>query len=263
MKKQTLLEMVQRIAEYIDAGTVTSISDTRESMQIARIVKETYEDLLIRNEIRVEKNFYTLDSIIDPDSHPTYLKFKEPVININSIEYFNEATDNWTSLSYIEPEDFIRIQSNMNKTFDNTTGDPLFMDIVDYNGVKFRVRTNKHPSTFTILNDEYAVFDSFDKRFDDTIQESKVRVYGTFMPEFILEDDFIPNMNTIHFPLLLSLSKVNALMELKTESNPQEVNRARKQTIITSRIDRRIEGQDGTTWKNRKFYGRRFGRLYL
>ena len=40
--KQTLLEMTQRILEAIDGQMVESIEDTREAMQIARCIKESY-----------------------------------------------------------------------------------------------------------------------------------------------------------------------------------------------------------------------------
>lgn len=40
--KQTLLEMVQRILESIDGQMIESIEDTREAVQVANCVKETY-----------------------------------------------------------------------------------------------------------------------------------------------------------------------------------------------------------------------------
>ena len=257
MKKETLLEIVQRIAEYIDAGTVNSITDTRESMQIAKIVSETYYDLLLRNEIAVEYNFYKPDSIVEPTTKPNYFKLKQPAITINSVRYKNETTDKYTELCYVTPEEFISSRINLSKTFNKDTNEPQWIDVTDFSGVEYRIQNNKHPSYYTILNDEYIVVDSFDLSVEDTIQESKVIIYGKFMPSFVLEDDFIPNINTIHFPTLLSMSKIAAGAELKEWMSPQEYNKARKQVIISNQLDKRIEGIGSTIWNNRSRDGRR------
>jgi hypothetical protein len=76
------------------------------------------------------------------------------------------------------------------------------------------------------------------------------------MPEFKLEDEFVPDLAPQHFSLLLSTAKVQAAYELNREFDQLENNRAMKQKATADRHAQRQRGQDGTTWKRRKRNGR-------
>ena len=58
--KQNLLEMVQRILQAVDGQMVDSIEDTREAMQVAQCIKETYEHLLYTRDIKARSNLVQL-----------------------------------------------------------------------------------------------------------------------------------------------------------------------------------------------------------
>lgn len=255
--KQTLLEMVQRISDFISGEAVNSISQSRESKQIANIVKETYFDMLTRKELDAKENFFTFDNLIEPELFPTYLKLKEDCISILYVKYLNEETNTYTELCYEEPEVFIQKQMNIDSNLFYPDGTSRVVDIVDFSGVKFKVRNDKHPSRYTIIDDMFLVFDSYNLKYDDTIQQAKVNCYGTFAPPFILEDDFVPHINAVHFPALLSLSKNKAAYELKEWTDPLEFDRANKQVVLQSRLGKRIEKGPSTIWKNRQGTGRR------
>ena len=59
--KQTLLDIVQRVADYSNAGSVNSIHDTIESEQIASIVKATYVDIILRRELPSSRGMIHLE----------------------------------------------------------------------------------------------------------------------------------------------------------------------------------------------------------
>lgn len=249
--KQNLLEIVQRVAEFCNAGSVNSISDTRESMQIAKIVKESFEDLILRRDIVTGQKMLNLISVSDTDK-PTILKCPEQILTIDTLKY-KTAEGTLVEPVYIEPMDFFESTLHLDPTKDN------IKTIEDFNGFVFNIITNKAPSKYTVIqveDKEYVVFDSYDGDFEDTIQGIHVVVYGHVMPEFRLEDDFVPALSTQQFPVLLSRAKVAAAKELKNQENDIEAERGRKQFIqVTQKARTQIRGS--SLWTNRTKNSRR------
>ena len=90
--KQNLLEMVQRILEAIDGQMVESIEDTREAMQVARCVKESYEHLLYTRDIKAKSNLIQLHSLSDT-TQPTVFRFNEDLEQISTFKYFDKTNE--------------------------------------------------------------------------------------------------------------------------------------------------------------------------
>lgn len=249
--KQNLLEIVQRVAEFCNAGSVNSISDTRESMQIAKIVKESFEDLILRRDIVTGQKMLNLISVSDTDK-PTILKCPEQILTIDTLKYKN-AEGTLVEPVYIEPMDFFESTLHLDPTKDN------IKTIEDFNGFVFNIITNKAPSKYTVIqveDKEYVVFDSFDGDFENTVQGIHAIVYGHVMPEFRLEDDFVPALSTQQFPVLLSRAKVAAAKELKNQENDIEAERGRKQFIqVTQKA--RTQTRGSSLWTNRTKNSRR------
>lgn len=247
--KQTLLEIVQRIAEYIDGETISSISDTRESNQIATIVKETYEYLLQTRQINTRDSIIHFDNV-DDLTKPNYLTYKDTVFEVFDLRYKDLETGKYTHIQYVEPEEFIRRALALDPRDENV------MSVVDFTGFAYYVKKNKHPQYYTSFDDVHIAFDSFNYDEEHTIHDNNVIAQGRYMPEFTLEDQFIPNMAPQHFPLLLSKSKEVAGMELKEYSNALESDRAAKLTVITNKLARR-EIKEPRIWRNRINSGRK------
>lgn len=248
--KQTLLEMVQRIAEYIDGETINSISDTRESSQIANIVKETYQYLLQTREINTRDNIVHFDDVIQAENKPNYLKYKDTVFEIFDLKYKDLETGKYTTIQWIEPEAFLQKSLSLDPNDENV------QQVVDYSGITLFVRNDKHPQYYTSFDDVHIAFDSYNSDKEDTIHDNNVIATGRYMPEFRLEDDFVPDMAPQHFPLLLSKSKEIAGVELKEYTNPLESDRAAKLTVITNRLANR-ELKESRIWHTRQNTGRR------
>lgn len=247
--KQNLLSMVQRILESRDAQEINSIQDTREAMQVANIVKETYEHLMYVRDIKAKNNLLTLHSMSDL-KHPTYLQFKDDIAQVDMIKYFNKDSGRYTDLQYLKPEEFI------NRSFMLNPREPYVVMVKDYTDVMLYVRNDKGPQFWTSFDDNHIVLDSWDSSVEDTIEEENTVSYGVKIPQFILEDDFVPDLAPQHFPLLLSKSKVMAAMELDREYDQMEDDRARKQLMTVNDHSKRLLGQDSTLWQNRKLSGR-------
>lgn len=249
--KQTLLDIVQRVAEFCNAGSVNSIKDTRESMQIAKIVKETFEDLVLRRELVVGQALVQLHSVSDVEK-PTHLLIPEGVIALDDVKYKN-AYGTLEDLQYIEPMDFVDSSLHLDPTKEDIA------TVRDHSGILFNIHNNRTPQYYTVMSDganEYLVLDAYNKNFEDTLQGHHVVAYGHVMPEFRLEDSFIPPLSIQQFPVLISRAKTFAAKELKDQENALEYDKGRKQFIQVSQ-KARSQFRGNTLWLNRSKNTRR------
>lgn len=248
--KQNLLEMVQRILEAVDGQMVESIEDTREAMQVARCVKESYEHLLYTRDIKAKTNLIQLHSKSDTEQ-PTVFTINDNLEQLSMFKYFDKDNERYVDLTWMEPEEFIDMCLNRNPTKDNV------QNIVEpVSGVRYNVYTDRCPQYYTSFNDKEFVCDAFNSKDGHILMEQYTVVYGYVQPEFKLEDTFVPDLAPQHFSLLLSTAKVQATYELNKTIDSLERDRAMKQKVTADRHAQRVRGQDGTTWKRRKRTGR-------
>lgn len=247
--KQTLLEMVQRILESRDAQVINSLSDTREAQQIANIIKETYYHLLYVRDIKCKNNLLNFESLSDLD-HPTYLRFKDDVAQVDMIKYYDLKTEKYVDLQFLDPQEFLDRSLHLNPKEDNV------VSVTDFTGIVLNVYNDRVPHFWTTFDDEYLVLDSWNSEVEHTIQEQNTVSYGIKLPEFKIEDTFVPDLAPQHFALLLSKSKVMAAMEIDKEYDQFEDDRSRKQLVSANEHSRRLLGMETRLWKNRKRSGR-------
>lgn len=81
----------------------------------------------------------------------------------------------------------------------------------------FAYRNDKQPQYCCIINNYYAIFDSYDNTQDSTLQGSKTMGWGRIIPTFRMEDSFIPDLSEEQFQLLLNEAKALAFFELKQQ----------------------------------------------
>lgn len=242
--------MVQRILESIDGQMVESIEDTREAMQVARCVKESYEHLLYTRDIKAKSNLVQLHSKSDT-KQPTVFTINDDLQQLSLFKYYDKSNERYVDLTWMEPEQFVDMCLNRNPTKENIE------NIVDVDsGVRYNIYNDRCPQYYTSFNDKEFVCDAYNKENGHTLMEQYTVVYGYTQPEFKLEDDFVPDLAPQHFSLLLSTAKVQATYELNKTIDALERDRARKQLVTADKHAQRVRLQDGTTWKNRKRSGR-------
>ena len=242
--KQNLLDIVQRVAEFCNAGSV-------KSMQIAKIVKETFEDLVLRRELVTGQALLQLQSVSDVEK-PTHLSLRDGVIALDNVKYKNDK-GTLDDLQYVEPMEFVDNSLHLDPTADNVK------NVTDYSGIIFNVHNDRAPKYYTIMADganEYLVLDAYNKDFEDTLQGHNVVAYGHVMPEFRLEDSFVPPLSIQQFPVLISRAKTFAAKELKDQENALEYDKGRKQFIqVSQKAHSQFRGD--TLWLNRNKSTRR------
>jgi hypothetical protein len=249
--KQTLLEMVQRILQAVDGQMVESIEDTREAMQVAQCVKETYEHLLYTRDIKARSNLVQLHSVSDTD-RPTTLLFNDNVCQIDVLKYYDEKCEKYHDLVWLDPTDFLNRSLDRNPNKDNVVNltEPT-------SGVKYNVYNDRMPQYYTSFDDKTITLDAWDSRQSNTIMEEYTVCYGLILPEFKLEDTFVPDLAPQHFNLLLNSARVQAAYELNREQDTLVNDRARKELVTADKHAQRVRGIETTLWKNRPKSGRR------
>ena len=248
--KQTLLEIVQRVAEFIDGETINSINDTREATQIANIVKETYQYLLQTREINTRDNIVHFNDVLLTEEKPNYLTYQDTVFEIFDLQYKDLTDGRYSRVQYVDPDVFLQ------KALSLDPNEEHVVQVKDYSGIYYYIRNDKQPAYYTSFDDLHIAFDSYNADVEDTIHDNNVIAQGRYMPEFKLEDDFVANMAPQHFPLLLSKCKEIAGVELKEYTNPLESDRANKLMIITNKLAHR-EIKEPRIWHYRKNSGRK------
>ena len=249
--KQNLLEMVQRILQAVDGQMVDSIEDTREAMQVAQCIKETYEHLLYTRDIKARSNLVQLHSVSDVN-RPTTLVFNDNVAQIDTLKYYDKEHERYVDLTWMDPTVFLERCLDRNPKKDNV------MNVVEPNsGVRYNVYTDRAPVYYTSFNDNEIICDGWNKADTDTLVEEYTVAYGLVMPEFRLEDTFTPDLAPQHFNLLLNTARVQAAYELNRETDPVVNDRARKELVTADKHAQRVRGLETTIWKNRPLSGRK------
>lgn len=219
MAKRNLLGYVQNILSSMDADSVNSIGDTDEAMQIADIVEEAYFNLLDEFDFKYKNDLFTLHSSSNPNK-PTHMRLPDNVQWIETIKYNvrreteGDITDRYRRISYVEPEEFLGWIQGRNPQ------DDFVEKVEDFSGIELFIRNNKSPEYWTSFDDEWVVFDSWDKEKETTMQSSKTLCFGPKRPSFIKEDSFVPDLPENLVSLLLVEAKSLAMAIFAQETNP-------------------------------------------
>lgn len=220
--KKTLLEIVQSILSDMDSEGVNSIADSVEAQQVASIVQDTFYNIIATREIPEHKGLIKLTALSD-NQRPTHFEYPSNVKEIEKV-WYDTSDDNsfeYTEVHWVDPLDFIRRADSTNSEF---------VSVLDLNaGTTLRVGNNRPPKYYTSFDDEHIVMDSFVATQESTLQQSKVRAYGTSYPLFLMEDSYVADIDNTMFPYFLAESKATAMSILKGGPDPKVEQASRRQ----------------------------------
>lgn len=247
--KRTLLDMTQDILSALDSDEVNSIGDTTESLQVATIIKNTWWNIVAHADLPEHMELFSLDASTD-NSYPVVMYKPNNVDNIKWIKYYDESVPTNDGTSFIHDlntdivgksppnspnpdlnykwvkilpiDQFLSLVNRLN---------PYEDDVETYtlNGITLRYKNDKQPEYCGVLSDYYILFDSFDSTVDNTLQQSKTQCYGQIIPEWKMEDNFIPLLDDYQFPLLFNEAKSLAFLELKQLPHPKAEQESKRQ----------------------------------
>ncbi len=215
--KQTLLQITQDILASMDSDEVNSITDTTESLQVARLVRQAYFDLI--DDLDPPEHYvqFELEASTDADK-PTLMTVPEDVSKVVWVRYdchdvdddnpniqlidFKNKDDFFTSMYQLEADD-----DNVG-TFDVTTIDSSSIPVYYY--------TDRAPLYYTCIDDRTLLFDAYDSEVDSTLQKTKTVCYGKKVITFDLSDDTTPDLDEESFRRLFNEAKNLCFAELKS-----------------------------------------------
>lgn len=238
-----LQEMTERVAEFVNADKVDSINDTDESLRIATIIKETYEEMVLSKEIQTALELFKLQSA-STLSAKTCLLIPDEALTLDIVKYTHKDGKIY-SPQYMEPMEFIDWTLGL-----DTTQEHVETVTDKESGAVYNIRTDKDPSFYTIISGKYLIFDSYNSEFENTLQGRHCICYGHTLPAFELKDAFVPDLQEQQFPILLSRAKTAADMELRGNLNQIEYDKGRKLFINTTNNSKSFT-RGNTRWNNR------------
>jgi len=248
--KKTLLEITQIILSKMDSDEVNAIGDTVESIQVAQEVETTYYELFANIKWPMRQNLISFEGVSDVTLRPNYLKAKESLDNFEVVMYNigTAAAPDYKKICHLPPLEFLQYLNNVSGST---------MAVQDFSSAWFTIRTDQHPTYYTMFDDEYLVFDSIKRSVDDTLQESKAYAIAQNVPTFSQTDDYIPEMPAKYFPMLIAEAASICFINHKGAPNSKEEQRSHRQMIRNQNNKHRSEDASPNKLKASTDYGRR------
>ena len=236
-KKINLLAICQRIASDMNSFGFNSINDDDEALQIASIVRSTYEKMLDTRRWPHTKKRFTLNNT--SSATPTALQLPDNVNDILFIKYniadVNQDPED-VDIDYQDPEDFLRNSCGLNVSDANVD------QINGVDGEVLLIENNRVPLHYTSFDDVHATFDAYDNTVDSTLQASKTQGFGYLIPEFKLEDTFIPDLPALAFSQLISESTSACFAKLLQQVSQSDERDAKRTRQYNAREKWRMNG---------------------
>jgi hypothetical protein len=232
--KKTLVEIVKDILSDLDGEDINSISDTVEALQVAKIVEQTFNDIVLTRAIPEHETLLKLTALSNSE-HPTHFVLEDSQARIKAV-WYDCSSDNsfeYRQIRYLEPFDFIQHIDKTNSSY------VLSSDVAS--GTKLRIGNDRHPTFFTSFDDKHIVMDSFDVTVDTTLRNSKVRAFGTTFPVFSVSDAYIPELDVSVFPYLIQEAKSRAFSVMKGAVDQKTEQAARRAKVFVQNDQRRVK----------------------
>ncbi len=224
MAKLTILEMVVDILNDLDSDEVNSFDDTLEASQVAQILRTTYFEIIGTRDWPHLKQLFALDNSSDI-GRPSHMRLPDDLKELTFIQYNQQKTTDPTrryfaNMKYLHPDEFLHLTNQRNNTLEN-------VDLVqDFTGVELLIFNDKHPTRWTSFDEEWVIFDAYDKEFGSTLTKANCQAFGVRNPVWNHLDNFVPDLPIEAFPTLLEEAKSTAFLVLKQMSNAKAEQKA-------------------------------------
>ncbi len=239
--RYTLLELTQAILSSLDGDEVNSISDTTESLQIAKCIETTYWDIVSKAEFPKNFSFFELTASGTP-TKPTLMYLPDTQLTLSWVRYNNATTSNpsanFVDVPFLDLDTFLQRMYAHNSA--ESTVDQFDHVLDNGNTMTFLCRNDQFPTYYTCADDKTLIFDSFNSTEDTALQESKTMCYGERLPTWTNSDSFTPDLPAKQFTLLLNEAKSLAWAELKQAQNAKAEQRARKGWVRSQKDKRNV-----------------------
>lgn len=238
MAKLSVLDMVQDILSNMNSDEVNSISDTLESMQVAKIIQSVYEETMAR------KNWPHLKKLIQLSplgaSTPTHMAVPTDIKEMVRIYYDKRKNvgdaARYEEVEWLYPDEFLAYTNSRNSS------QTQYDLIADPTGVNLLIKNDAAPTYYTSFDDENIIFDSYNSTLESNLQASKVQATAYVMPTFTLSDAHVPDLPTEMFPTFLAEAKSVCFARLKQVTDQKSEQQSRRGMAWMSKKAFQVEG---------------------
>lgn len=232
MSAYTLLEIVQDIHNDLNLDLVNSIGATTESERVAMMAKSVYFEFMAR---RDWPHLRSIGELLNASSltEKTTLLLPE---NMNRLEWLTynqirepDLRDRRHSLHYRYPDEFIHHQNNLISDRDNIE------EMISRGGARFLIRNDRQPHYWTSFDDGVIVLDAYDSAIESTVQGNKTQALMFKTPEWVMSDEFVPDIPVDAFPGYLAELKSTAALRInETTDSKAEQQAVRQQRRLSN-----------------------------
>ncbi len=245
--KMTLFDMVDDILSDMDSDAVNSITGSSESLQVARIVKSVFFEMVSRKDWSHLRKTQALLNSADP-LLPNRLRMPDNIYKMEYLAYSdkidNDAPLNMQELIYKYPDDFMEYTNNRVAENDNVT-------TVVVNGMKTFIYNDQPPRYYTSFDDTFIYTDAWVSDITDTLIGEDSQAIVLEIPAWEMVDEFVPDLPAEAFPTFLAEAKSTAFSRIKDEEDAKSEQQARRGNTAMAQRGWRAHG--GVKYPN---YGR-------
>lgn len=252
MAKETLLDLVQDILSDSDGDDVNSITDTVESDQCARVVRDSFNQIVDQYDFEHTKSLKQLAAT--SSSTPNVMTRPEGFHTIEWIRYDKRATagadQNLELVHYKPVDEFIKLVAG------RATSDSTVTAVTLSTGAVLPIRNDEAPTYYTVMDDgsDELVFDSYDVALEANLQASKSLAYGSIKPTLTLADASVIDLPK-HLAVLVKRTARAMYFDLYKDGITSEIDRTRRRAEVRAQRQRHIiKDTDNQTGPN---YGRK------
>ena len=239
MANPTLLKVVQDILSNLGDDEVNSIADTVRSTQVATLVKQIHDELIVEYDIARKRSLTQLEGLAD-STKPTYMRIPSTITALELVKYDTRTvvTDDVVlrDITFLEPSSFVSLVSKRAKSDTNIT------NITDSGGVILSVFNDRQPSFWTSIDDEHIIFDSHDAAIDATMQSSNSAIFGEIDGELVVADSTVIDLPAKILKLFINEAEANCF-SMFDEVNIKVEQRARRSRLAVT-TDKGITGNN-------------------
>lgn len=234
MAKKTILKLVQEIGVLIGSDEIDSLTETIESADINVILEQTFDEVIDRKRWEFLKDrVLQLDARAGGSTDLNTLVIPSNVTRIECLKYrdTNNTVESFTSITYLQPCDFLEKVQGRNASDTNITAIP------NSDGVNINVVTDAPPVYWTSFDEEIITFDGYDAAWataqsgvGNLIQDSVIIADVVPTVDFTDPAAFLPvpqRMQTLIFNEAVSRCAIN----LRQTVDPKAERIARRQHI--------------------------------
>ena len=173
MSKPTLLSLVQDILSDADGDEVNSISDTIEADQCARVIRDTFRNIVDVHDIKYHEGLKQLDAT--SSSTPAQMTRPEGLHSVEWVKYDMRVSaggdPRYQEVSYMEPERFIQTTASRTESDSTVTAMTLTSNF------QVLIMNDRAPTFYTFLEGyDNFIFDAYDSDLETNLQQSKTLV---------------------------------------------------------------------------------------